>query len=218
MNPASIQSSQLLPALFRGVEDDQRLAVLHLGPARQDTLDFFSQRRCRLHIVDVFAELPLPAEEDTEHGLSANLRDLLQLSGDTVFDVCLFWDLFNYLDARALRALLEALEPCLGKTTVAHGFSVHNPRSPDQGLVYGINDTDAISMRRRGRSIPGYRPHSQNRLLELLYCFRMERTVLLADQRLEMLLRARTGSEQRAPAGHTGRDDLIAAQIRKASA
>lgn len=195
MSRPSTQASQLLPALFRNVDEEQRLCVLHLGPARQDTLDFFSTRRCRLHIVDLFAELPLPAEEDTSHGLIAHLRELLQFPAATVFDICLFWDLFNYLDATALRALLEILGPRLSASTVAHGFSVHNPRTPEQGMLYGINRSDVISMSSRPAAVPGYSPHSQNRLLELLQCFQMERTVLLADKRLEMLLRARAPQE-----------------------
>ncbi len=215
MSHSSAQVSQLLPALFRNFDEEQRLCVLHLGPPRQDTLDFFSTRRCRLHIVDLFAELPLPAEQDTSHGLTAHLRELLQFPAATVFDICLFWDLFNYLDATALRALLEILGPCLGASTVAHGFSVHNPRTPEQAMLYGINGADAISMRSRPAAVPGYSPHSQNRLLELLECFQLERTVLLTDKRLEMLLRARVPQES---APQTRAAQAGAARGRRASA
>lgn len=55
------QQSKLLPALFPHPEDCERLTVLHIGPAVQDTLDFFAAYRCQLHIRDLFAELPLPA-------------------------------------------------------------------------------------------------------------------------------------------------------------
>jgi len=218
VKPPPSQSSQLLPALFRNFDAEQRLHVLHLGPARQDTLDFFSTRRCRLHIVDLFAELPLPAEEDTSHGITAHLRELLQLPTATVFDICLFWDLFNYLDATAMQALIEILSPCIGETTVAHGFSMHNPRTPEQPVLYGIHDADVISIRDRPAAVPGYCPHSQQRLLDLLQCFRMERTVLLADKRLELLLRARTQLESAPEAPVSAATGYAIRQGRRANA
>ncbi|MAT92116.1 MAG: hypothetical protein CME59_05910 [Halioglobus sp.] len=191
------QPTQLLPALFRHVDEDQRLQVLHLGPACQDTLDFFSSYRCRLQIIDLFAELPVPAEEDTQSGLQDYFRDLLQLNPDTRFDVCLFWDLFNYLPAAALQAFMQVLAPHLADTCLGHAFSVHNPRTEELPLLFGIRDSDCLGVRRRAAPVPGYAPHSQNRLKELLHCFAMERSVLLADRRLELLLRARAAEPAR---------------------
>lgn len=191
MTTTSEQPSQLLPALFRNIDEEQRLQVLHLGPACQDTLDFFSSFRCRLQIIDLFAELPVPAEEDTQSGLHDYFRDLLQFAPATRFDICLFWDLFNYLRPEALRAFMRVLAPHLDDAALGHAFSVHNPRTDELPLLFGIRDSDHLGVRRRKAPVPGYAPHSQNRLKELLHCFAMERSVLLADRRLELLLRAR---------------------------
>lgn len=196
MNTGSTQSSQLLPSLFGDFDEEQRLSVLHLGPPLQETLEFFSGRRCRLQVVDLFAELPLPAEEDTANGLVAHMRQLLQFPGEARFDVCLFWDMFNYLDAPALTAFLDVLAPHLPPACLAHGFSIHNPRAPQAGKRYGISAEETLSVRTRKESLPGYAPHSQNRLKELLHCFDIERTVLLADKRLEFLLRAKAQNTQ----------------------
>ncbi|MDZ7785124.1 MAG: hypothetical protein U5K56_19970 [Halioglobus sp.] len=191
MNSGATQSSQLLSSLFRDLDEEQRLSVLHLGPPLQETLEFFSGHRCRLQVVDLFAELPLPAEEETENGLVAHMRQLLQFPVDARFDACLFWDLFNYLDAPALTAFLDVLVPHLSPACLAHGFSIHNPRTPQAGKRYGISATETLSVRARKEPLPGYAPHSQNQLKALLHCFDIERTVLLADKRLEFLLRAR---------------------------
>lgn len=191
VNTTTTQSSQLLPELFRRLDDERRLSVLHIGPPFHDTLEFFSGRRCRLQIVDLFAELPLPALEETDHGLTEHLRATLHLPQGIRFDVCLFWDLFNYLDAAAVTALLDVLAPTIGPDTLAHGFSVHNARTPDEGNLYGIHGPGTVSVRAREQAPPGYAPHSQRKLVELLYCFTLERTVLLADRRLELLLQGR---------------------------
>ena len=191
MKILATQTSQLLPELFRNVDEEQRLSVLHVGPALSDTMDFFAGFRCRLQVFDLFAELPVPALEDTEHGLEAYFRELLQFPAGTQFDACLFWDLFDYLDAGALPAFLSALQPCLRDNGLAHGFTVHNPRTPQNNYLYGIQAGNTVTLRERQRALPNYAPHSQTQLKTLLHCFAMERSVLLPDRRLELLLRAR---------------------------
>lgn len=191
MTIASTQTTQLLPELFRGLNEDQRIEVLHIGPALGDTIAFFSRFRCRLQVFDLFAELPMPAQEDTEQGMEHYFTNLLQLPQNVRYDVCLFWDIFNYLDEEALTAFMRALRPSLADDCRGHGFSVHNPRTPPSHHLYGIAASDQVSIRARSTTLPGYHPHNQNRLREALHGFQMERSVLLSDRRLELLLGAK---------------------------
>ena len=141
----------------------------------------------------MFSELPTPEpEEDADRSvqLQAFFAGLLQLPGEHRFDICLFWDLFDYLGDSALPALLTVLRPHLKYATLAHGFTMHSPRSPAQPFLYGIRESGALSVRTRRQTPPGYAPHNQKHLRDLLHCFRLERSVLLPDRRLEMLLRA----------------------------
>jgi hypothetical protein len=190
-NSPSTQSSKLLPLLFKYLNTEERVTVFHVGPAAADTVDFFSGHRCKLHFIDVFAELPIVATEDTPNAAVETFRALLRVPRETRFDICLFWDLFNYLDGDAIRALLTVLRPHLTERSLAHAFSVHNRKTPETRHVYGIHQVDALSFRHRADSPPGYAPHSQRELTELLHCFRVERSVLLPDSRLEVLLQAR---------------------------
>ncbi|MFT6052044.1 MAG: hypothetical protein ACI9B9_001690, partial [Halioglobus sp.] len=66
-NETSIQSSKLLSSLFENVSPGRRLAVLHVGPALQETIEFFSSFRCRVHFVDLFSELPIASEDEQEN-------------------------------------------------------------------------------------------------------------------------------------------------------
>ena len=122
MNTPSTQSSQLLSELVRGVEEDQRISVLHIGSVRSDTLDFLSQYRCRVQVFDMFSELPVPPVEDTESGFEDYFSDLMQLPPEVRFDICLFWDLFDYLNNETLPAFLSALKPHLNPDCKGHGL------------------------------------------------------------------------------------------------
>jgi hypothetical protein len=184
------QPSKLLPLLFEHIDEDERLTVFHAGNALPETVDFFSNYRCKLHFIDLFSELPFVANEDTSMTPQQQFGEILQLPAGTQFDVCLFWDLFNFLDSAAITAFLQHLRPFLHSGSLAHGFSVHNLKTPQSGLLYGIKDAGTLQLRHRTAALPGYAPHGQNRLKELLKGFRFERSVLLPDSRLELLLAA----------------------------
>lgn len=190
-NPVPTQDSKILPGFFTGLDEDSRLSVLHVGPACSDTLDFFAGFRSRLYIVDAFTELPLQTPGDEAPDYACQWRDILQLPPDTQFDLCLFWDLFNFLSADALAALVTVLEPQLREGARGHAFSVHNPRQSLQNTLYGIRNASTLTIRPRQHTPPGYAPLSQRQLSEALGSFDIERSVLLPDSRLELSLRAK---------------------------
>lgn len=186
-NPPT-QVSKLLPALFQPFEEGQAVTVFHVGPALPETVDFFSCYRCKLHFIDVFSALPIVSEDDQAPSLEQQFQQLLHFPEHTRFDICLFWDVFNFLGSEAIRAFLAVLRPHLKRTSLAHAFSVHNSRIPQKSYSYGIQQADTLSVRSRRTAPPGYAPHSQRELTELLDCFRLDRSVLLPDSRLELLL------------------------------
>lgn len=184
------QSSQLLPEVFAALAEAPQFSVLHIGPVQPETVAFFSTFRCTLHVNDLFAELPLAVDEEDDQCTRRQLRELLVFPDDARFDLCLFWDLFNYLDAEAVAALMDTLRPHLAPGALAHCFAVHNTRSPQQDCKYSIVSPAELALRPRGQRLPGYAPHSQGRLNTLLDGFNVQRSVLLAHSRLELLLKA----------------------------
>jgi hypothetical protein len=189
---AVVQPSKLVSGLFRDVEEGQRLMVLHIGAASPETMDFFAGYRCRLFLNDLFQQLPFALdEEEGEELLAARFERELQIPGDVRFDICLFWDFFNYLDADGIAAFLSVLRPHLHAGSVAHAYAVHNLRAPRVNQRYGVVDHDAICVRPRDKPLAGYSPRPQNELKTLLDCFRVDRSVLLTDSRLELLLHTR---------------------------
>ncbi len=192
----STQHCALLDALLGRLDQNPHIKVLHIGPALPETVDFFSDYRCRLHFVDLFSELPLAADRD-EDGETASdqfkrtgekLSQLLKFPTGTRFDLCLFWDILNYLPDASITAFMQILQPYLHNTTVAHVLAVHNIYAPAVNCSYGIVTADTLLARPRAHALPGYAPHSQRQLQHLLSCFNFERSVLRADGRLELIL------------------------------
>ena len=187
-----MQPSKLVGGLFPSVEEGQSLTILHLGVASPETMDVFSRYPCRLYINDLFERLPFVFEdEEVDLPLAEQFQRELAIPADAQFDICLFWDFFNYLDREAIAAFLSVLRPHLHATTMAHAYAVHNLRAPRVNQRYGIVGDEEVCVRPRARPLPGYSPLPQNQLkTQLLDCFRVDRSVLLTDSRLELLLKA----------------------------
>ena len=106
-----VHKSLGLNALLGPVRGDRSYSILDLGPALKANVRFWSQFSCRLHIHDFYRSYlewkaaVVPEEESEEAAFSA----LLPFSDETVFDIILAWDIFNYFDLRELEALVQRL-------------------------------------------------------------------------------------------------------------
>lgn len=190
---ASRQQSKLFSSLFRMMDVNRRLTVLEIGPALAETVDFFSQFKCRLYFVDLFNETFVREQQAgmSEKELRHAFEEQFRFPADTRIDICLFWDFLCYLNDPALRAFNSALRPWIHAATQAHGFGVHHLAINLENIQYGVIDQDTLSIReRRSAQLPCY-PHSQIEMHEMMGCFDFERGLLLPEGKLEMLLRPR---------------------------
>ncbi len=189
--------STLFQALFdfESMEPGHCLTVLDMGPAIASSIEFFGQTKCQLHILDLLSE-PIITEQQqlTSEELVPHFTKLLQFPGSTRFDVCLFWDLFNYLDKPAIQILDQLLAPFLTPDTKAHCFGLLKTNTPLAYQQYGIVQPDVLSVSGRCDSAPAIYPHPQAQLKALLSSFNTTRTTLLPGGRLEMLLQSRVNN------------------------
>jgi hypothetical protein len=100
-----------LNALLDTVRVDRSYSILDLGPALEENVRFWSQFSCRLYIQDFYRsymewKAKAATEEESE---KAAFSVLLPFSDDTVFDIILAWDLFNYFELRELEVLVRRL-------------------------------------------------------------------------------------------------------------
>lgn len=194
------QASRLLSSLFEHVEDDRPLSVLNIGPALPETVSFFSGYRCKLHVADLYSELPLriPADGDDkgqadngeETGLVHRLEEALGLPAGVQFDMVFLWDVLNFMSREAIAVLMDSLRPHLHPGSRAHCFAVHNSKTPVAENFHGIFDESHLSVRRRRQTPPDYQPHPQGELVTMLKFFQVDRSVLMPDRRIELLLNA----------------------------
>ena len=189
------QPSRLLPSLFDHVEEGSRLTVLNIGPALPETIDFFSNYRCKLHIADLLQEAVPDIDADLEESeRMAQWRTFLDaalvLPDGVRFDLLFFWDVLNFLHRDAIAALMEVLGDHVHARSKAHCFAVHSADAAPAPVFYGIRDAEHLSRRPRSQIPPNYQPLPQNQLVGLLRYFRTDRSVLMNDRRVELLLKA----------------------------
>jgi hypothetical protein len=189
----SRQASKLLPSLFQLIDVNHRLSVLEIGSALPETVDFFSQFKCRLHFVDLFNE-PFVRDQQaelSEKELRHAFEEQFRFPSAARFDICLVWDFLSYLDDPALRAFNSAIRPWIHSGTRLHGFGVHHLAIRLENIRYGLLNRDTLSVRKRISEQMPYHPHSQIEMHEMMNCFDFERGLLLPDGKLEMLLKPR---------------------------
>jgi hypothetical protein len=190
----SRQESKLFSSLFKFMDVNHRLTVLEIGPALPETVDFFSQFKCRLHYVDLLHE-PFLRERQaklSEKELRHAFEEQFRFTAGTKIDLCLLWDFLCYLDDPALRAFNSAVRPWIHQGTKVHGFGIHHLAIRLENIQYGVMKRDTLSIRERQSAQLPYHPHSQIEMHEMLNCLDFDRGLLLPDGKLEMLLKPRT--------------------------
>jgi hypothetical protein len=186
----NVVPSCLLPDLFKRLDANNRLVVLDMGQAISSTVRYFSQYRCQLNFIDLYSEdcIALPNPDLNHQQKVDSLRYLLNLGPSTKIDICLFWDVFSYLDDSFVRALIEALEPNISETT---GALIINPRDSRRHLPfyrYGISDESHFTQTENSGIQPPIFPRSQRDLNNLIDYFAIDRGRLMSQSRAEYLL------------------------------
>lgn len=186
------QQTLLFPTLIKRISPDRRLSVLEIGPALPETIEFFSQFKCRMHFAAMYTDpiLQMQTEEYTEAELAEHISQSFGFQKNTRFDICLFWDFLNYLDDKALRAFNTAIRPYLHKSTRAHAFTLRTLNTTFSNQQYGIEQAHMFSIRPRHGKQPPATPHTQAILVNLLSVFDIDQGMLLPDGRLEVLMTA----------------------------
>lgn len=187
------QPSQLLPLVFEQLDTSRKIIVLEAGRAMPETVAFFSQYRCRIHVLDLYGELEAGRLHRDGSGktLQRQFQELFAFEPGTRLDLCLLWDLPHYLEEKQLRAFSAALWPWLQPHTKAHIFGVHSAATVLLNREYGIVSADAFSVRQRETPQLKNSPHPQSFLHEWLTCFASSRGVLLGDGKIESVMHAK---------------------------
>lgn len=184
------QQSLLFPTLLKRIDPRRRMKVLEIGSALPETARFFSQFKCRVYFAAMYSDpiLELQSGELTQAEITRHLRQSFAFPRGIRFDLCLFWDFLNYLDAKALRSFNTVIRSHLHAATRVHAFAVRTRETSLPNQQYGIEQTDLFKIRSRDSSQLTYFAHTQNDLAKLLPCLKIDQGMLLPDGRLEILM------------------------------
>jgi hypothetical protein len=183
-------SSSLLVGLFNQIADDQKVVVLDMGLASSASVNFFGQTKCRLQFAGLInSEIEKYNDKELSHAdCVALFKNDLNIQADIKIDIILFWDLFCYLDAPAITAVLEALMPNLHNRTKAHSIGLLNARQKMHYSAYGIKSIDQLLQQPNDSNQPCVYPHSRHDFSRILNYLTIDRSCLLSGNRVENLL------------------------------
>lgn len=183
-------NAPLFRSLIERMDDGERRVVLDLGPAQTEVIALFGQFRCRLDIADVADGLEeLNAEPDPER-LRDKAEFLLPACGGEPTDVVLCWDLLNYLERPALKALMERIAARSHRSTLTHALIVYSaqrmPVRPGRYVPQDDQRLISVGASLEQRDAPRYSPE------DLTMCmpdYKAERGMLLRNGMQEFLFR-----------------------------
>ena len=186
----NILSSSLLVGLFNHITDDKALAVLDMGLASSSSVNFFGRTKCRLQFAGLIEpQIDSYNDQELSHVERVSLfKETLNLQPNTKIDIILFWDIFCYLSAPAIGALLEALIPNLHARTKAHSIGLLNARQKMLYSEYGIQAIDQLWQQPVNSIQPKIYPHSRHDFGRLLSYFSIDKSCLLSGNRVENIL------------------------------
>ena len=168
----------------------RRSVVLDLGAAHRQTVSFFSHYRCRLDVADLDEGLAeLNAVSDPRR-LADKAEALLPRCHGQSTDIVLCWDVLNYLERPALKAVMSRVAARARTGTLVHALIVYSdsymPARPGNYIPLDDCDLFDLSAYHDEREAPRYTPEDLKRCLK---DFVMDRAALLTNGMQEFLFR-----------------------------
>jgi hypothetical protein len=202
-----VLQTRLMPDLLEPLAGNSPLMVFDVGYGVHETVEFFGNRRCRLHFSALhtclqappvirsktpFGQLPDADEHDTALYLAwlDRFRSALQFEPGTRFDLCLLWDFLNYLDDQALKAFADALAPFTGPQTLGHAYILLKSDADVLNREYGLKAANQISVRPVNHATPAFFARPQARVTSMMKGFVVKHSVLRRDGLLEAALKS----------------------------
>jgi hypothetical protein len=198
--PASADAGGVNAPLFRRLLEqqsaDRRAVILDLGAARTETVALFGQFRCRLEFADLGDCCDQLNTETDPLLLQQMVESLLPRRRREPFDIVLCWDILNYLQRPALKALMEQVAARCRPGTLAHALIAYStPRMPAKPDRYAaLPDGHLIIRHVTGADCPAPR-YTPEDLRHCLPDYNVESAVLLKNGMQEFLLRSMRQTE-----------------------
>lgn len=188
----AVLNTPLFRLVIEQFDAPRRWLVLDLGGASTEMLSLLGQFRCRVEIADLAGSdgLALLNAEQSADSLARVAASLLPDLRDEGLDVIFCWDLLNYLNRKALSALMHAIAAGTRPGALAHGLIAYADSTMPEQPGRFVPTEDSKLVNRRGSSTEVVAPRYSPEDLELtMGRFEIERAMLLANGMQEFLFR-----------------------------
>ena len=187
-----LTSSLLGGALPEGISQTRPAKILDFGGISSDTIDalqtFFWGRLTVLDAIDSGAHLnDLLNDPDSERERSSVLEALFAPAIGQAYDLVLLWDFAGFFCEANLPWLNTWLDALVTQNGYVHGFLCHNSTRKIERKKWGIHSKSELSCNPL-EGLVTYQ-HLRNQFSRHVRSFVIEKSVLLKDGRLEVLLK-----------------------------
>jgi hypothetical protein len=149
-----IQGSLALKMLCQNLRSDKKYAILDLGPAVKENVDFYSQYASKIQIEDLYDSLislnsAALKDGNVEGDVGSGVKDdgfeqILPYPKTTRFDLIFAWDLFNYLTREQLQKLVAHLSKFCNRRALLFSLTTNSQYVPDQPIGFKILDHENL--------------------------------------------------------------------------
>jgi SAM-dependent methyltransferase len=188
--PETVYASKTLASCLSLLFSRPAAEVMDLGPVVGSNVAFLGDRvGCKIHVEDLYADIDRHIKHDKLDQLPRFLSGRFPLP-DASIDAVLGWDIFDYIDPLAARALAEELVRLLRPGGVLLAFFGAVASDHPRYVKYFIED--AAHLRSRSYPAPRRRWVLQNRDISRMFVgLELCDSVLLKSGVREMLFRKR---------------------------
>lgn len=184
-----IQNSLALKMLCQSLRADRNYAILDLGPAAKENVDFYSQYARKIHIADIYDSLssPSPAAPGEANSKDTNIENILSCAENTRFDLIFAWDLFHYLPREQLQKLILQLKKFSNHEAVLYSLTTNNQYVPDKPIGFRILDKENLTYPPLANTSHPNARYREPNLSRLMTGFKVHKTFLLRNGMQEHL-------------------------------
>ena len=179
-----------LELLARGIAGVRRSEVLDLGSPCGPNIDYLSQYGGVLHIGDLpraLADDPGMSGPEEERDVRSAVERVLAYEDGLRFDAVIVWDLFDYLDAPTVRAIMDRIGRYCRTGTLLYLMTSNGETIPDEPGRFMIVDERHIRFRPTGTGTRRGMKHSPRGLERIMPGFHLQHSFLLGNEMQDYL-------------------------------
>ena len=186
-------NSPLLFDMFKKISKDNKQVILDISQISADSLEYFSNYWCKLHLTNTINEF-CSLQESSVNTSHKWHRALVKTMGfykndKTDIDIILLWGLLNYLNADQLKGLISYLLPQCSKKAQLHVYVFNSELMLEKPANYSIVKNQVFIHQQQLSKEINCPMYNLNDLQKHLFPFKLDHSVMLSSGIQEYVFR-----------------------------